>query len=133
MVVAGDLGSRGDAPRFAVAGAEAGDILFRVTGNMLSGKNGDGMGGAVPKGTVCLFRPFAGAPSKTDVYLIRRRDGQAFGATSAEWTVGMLQVSNGGAAVRVRYRAPQHMECVSEAVMPADAVEPLALFVKPAG
>ena len=79
---------------------------------------------------MCLFRPFSGEASKVDAYLIRRTDGQAFGATGDAWTVGLLQqVNNGG--VRVRYRAAaQHMECASELVMPASAVEPIAVFVK---
>ena len=60
---------------------------------------------------MCLFRPFSGEASKVDAYLIRRTDGQAFGATGAAWTVGLLQqTSNGG--MRVRYRAAaQYMEC----------------------
>lgn len=130
MVIAGDLAASSDTPRFAVAGAEPGDILFRVSGNMLSGKNGDGQGGSITKGAVCLFRPFAGTPTKSDIYLVRRTDGQAFGATSAEWTVGILQPTNNG-GMRVRYRAAsQHMECVSELVLPATAVQPIATFVK---
>ena len=97
---------------------------------MLSGKNGDGQGGSIAKGSVCLFRPFAGTPTKSDIYLLRRTDGQAFGATSAEWTAGILQPTNNG-GMRVRYRAAsQHMECVSELVMPAAAVQPIAILVK---
>ena len=105
-------------------------MLFRLTANTLSGKNGDGSGGSVPKGKMCLFRPFTGEPSKKDVYLIRRTDGKAFGATGDAWTVGIPQpTSNGG--MRVRYRAASnHMECVSELVLPGDAVEPIAIFVK---
>ncbi|MHC9420728.1 DEAD/DEAH box helicase (plasmid) [Sphingomonas citri] len=132
MIVAGDLTGDAATPRYAVGGAEAGDLLFRVTGNMLSGKNGDGQGGAVESGALCLFRPFSGTPTKTDVYLLRRKDGHAFGSTSAEWTVGVLQPVTGG--MRIRYRAAsQHMECASELVVPADAVEVLARFVKVAG
>jgi len=129
MIVAGDLVGDAATPRYAVPGADAGDLLFRVTGNMLSGKNGDGQGGAVVSGAVCLFRPFTGTPTKTDLYLLRRKDSHAFGSTSAEWTVGVLQPVNGG--MRIRYRAAsQHMECASELVVPADAVEVVAQFVK---
>jgi hypothetical protein len=36
--------------------------------------------------------------------------------------------------MRVRYRAAaQYMECASELVMPASAVEPIAVFVKAVG
>jgi ATP-dependent helicase YprA (DUF1998 family) len=132
MVIAKDLSPSGDKPRFAVLGAQAGEILFRITGNMLSGKNGDGQGGTVAKGAMCLFRPFSGTPSKTDVYLIRRTDGRAFGSTGAEWTVGILQQTANG--VRVRYKAaPQHMECVSELVQPRDAIDPVAVLVRVVG
>jgi hypothetical protein len=84
----------------------------------------------VLKGALCLFRPLNGEASKVDAYLIRRTDDQAFGATGAAWTVGLLQqTSNGG--MRVRYRAAaQYMECASELVMPANAVAPIAVFVK---
>jgi hypothetical protein len=79
-----------------------------------------------------LFRPFTGTPTKTDLYLLRRKDGHAFGSTSAEWTVGVLQPVNGG--MRIRYRAAsQHMECASELVVPAEEVEVLAHFVKVVG
>ena len=130
MVVARDLEPVGDQPHYSVAGAKDGDMLFRLTANTLSGKNGDGSGGSVPKGKMCLFRPFTGEPSKIDVYLIRRTDGKAFGTTGDAWTVGIPQpTSNGG--TRVRYRAAStHMECVSELVLPGDAVEPVAIFVK---
>ena len=76
------------------------------------------------------FPPFSGEVSKVDAYLIRRTDGQAFGATGAAWTVGLLQqTTNGG--MRVRYRAAaQRMECASELVKPASAIEPIAVFVK---
>ncbi|TPK87367.1 DEAD/DEAH box helicase [Mesorhizobium sp. B2-4-17] len=129
QVAAGVMEPGESAPRFAVLGSEVNDILFRLTANTLSGKRGDG-NGEVPKGTMCLFRPFSGEIVKTDAYLVRRTDDQAFGATGAAWTVGLLQpVSNGG--MRVRYRAAsQHMECASELVMPADAVVPIAVFVK---
>ena len=130
MVIASDLAPSGDVARYAVAGAAAGDVLFRLTANTLSGKSGDGANGPVSKGTMCLFRPFTGEPSKKDIYLIRRTDGSAFGATGSEWTVGIPQPgSNGG--MRVRYRAAsQHMECVSELIVPANAIEPIAIFVK---
>lgn len=132
MVVAKDLSPPSDTPRFAVAGTQAGEVLFRITGNMLTGKNGDGQGGTVAKGALCLFRPFSGTPSKTDVYLIRRTDGKAFGSTGAEWTVGILQQTANG--VRVRYRAaPQYMECVSELVQPRDAIDPVAVLVRVVG
>jgi hypothetical protein len=128
QAITGSLEPGTRARRFAVPGAELGDILFRLDANTLSGTKGDGSR-PVPKGTMCLFRPLTGAPTLADAYLIRRTDGKAFGATGAEWTVGRLQaVSNG---VRVRYRADsKHMECASELVMPADVVEPIALFVK---
>jgi ATP-dependent helicase YprA (DUF1998 family) len=132
MIVAGNLAGDAASPRYAVGGAEAGDLLFRVTGNMLSGKNGDGQGGTVLAGALCLFRPFSGTPTKTDLYLLRRTDGHAFGSTSAEWTVGVLQPVTGG--MRIRYRAASHhMECASELVVPADAVAALAQFVKVVG
>ncbi|WP_448040525.1 DEAD/DEAH box helicase [Bradyrhizobium liaoningense] len=132
MVIAKDLSPPENTPRFAVPGAQAGDVLFRVTGNMLTGRNGDGQGGSVVKGALCLFSPFSGTPSKTDVYLIRRTDDRAFGSTGAEWTVGILQETANG--VRVRYKAaPQHMECVSELVQPPEAVEAIAVLVKVVG
>jgi hypothetical protein len=133
QAIDGKLKPAASAARFAVAGAEKGDFLFRLNANSLSGKKGDGVGAPVPKGSLCLFRPFSGEVSKVDAYLIRRTDGKAFGATGAPWTVGLLQqTSNGG--MRVRYRAAaQYMECASELVMPASAVEPLAVFVKAVG
>lgn len=130
QAIAGSITPTPNAPRFEVAGAEKGDFLFRLAANTLSGKKGDGAGAPVTKGTFCLFHPFSGTPTKVDAYLIRRTDGNAFGATGAAWTVGLLQQVNGG-GVRVRYRAAaQHMECASELVMPGSAVEPIALFVK---
>jgi hypothetical protein len=133
MIVAGDIAGDPSTPRYAVSGAEPGDLLFRVEGNMLSGKNADGQGGAVQSGALCLFRSFADAPGRTDICLLRRTDGKAFGSTSAEWTVGILQAA-GSDAMRIRYRAAsQHMECVSELVVPATAVEVLARFVKVVG
>jgi ATP-dependent helicase YprA (DUF1998 family) len=129
MVVAGMLGGDAATLRYSVSGAKDGDLLFKITGNMLTGKNGDGQGGMVTNGALALFRPFAGTPTRTDVYLLRRKDGKAFGATSAGWTVGILQPANGG--MRIRYRAAsQYMECVSEMVVPADEVDVLAHFVK---
>lgn len=139
MLVSGDLVGDGATPRYAVPGAEQGDLLFRVIGNMLSGKNGDGQSGAVPSGALCLFRPFSGIPTKSDAYLLRRTDGHAFGATSAEWSVGLLQPQQGAAdsqdakKTRIRYRAAsQHLECASELV-PSNAIEVLARFVKVVG
>ncbi|MGE0677728.1 DEAD/DEAH box helicase [Pseudolabrys sp.] len=131
QAVEGNVKPAAPAVRFAVAGAERDDFLFRLNANTLSGKKGDGTGAPVAKGSLCLFRPFSGEASKVDVYLIRRTDGLAFGATGAAWTVGLLQqTSNGG--MRVRYRAAvQHIECASELVMPASAVEAIAAFVKP--
>lgn len=130
MVVAGDIEPDDKQPRYSVADAEVGDMLFRLTANTLSGKNVDGKGGSVPNGTMCLFRPFNGEPSKTDIYLIRRTDGKAFGATGESWTVGIPQLTNDN-GMRVRYRAaPNHMECVSELVLPGDTVEPIAIFVE---
>lgn len=119
MIIAGKLADDPHRPRYAVSGADPGDILFRVKGNMLSGKNADGQGGTVQSGALCLFRPTVGTPGKTDICLLRRTDGKAFGSTSTEWTVGILQPAGSG-AMRIRYRAAsQHMECVSELVVPA--------------
>jgi hypothetical protein len=79
---------------------------------------------------MCLFRPHKGDAGKNEVYLIRRTDGKAFGATGKDWTVGLLQpLITGG--IRVRYRPESHfMECASELVQPAEVVQFLALFVK---
>jgi ATP-dependent helicase YprA (DUF1998 family) len=130
MVIAGNLAGDSGTQKYAVAGAETNDLLFRVKGNMLSGKNGDGQGNAVSSDALCLFRPLSDAPGKTEICLLRRTDGKAFGSTSAEWTVGILQPA-GTDGTRIRYRAAsQHMECVSELVVPATAVEVLARFVK---
>jgi hypothetical protein len=130
QAIEGNVKPPANAPRFAVAGAEEDDFLFRINANTMSGKKGDGAGAPVPKGTLCLFRPFSGEASKVDAYLIRRTDGRAFGATGSAWTVGLLQqVNNDG--MRVRYRAAaQYMECASELVLPGSAVEPIAVFVK---
>jgi ATP-dependent helicase YprA (DUF1998 family) len=129
LVVARDLDAKPGQPCYLVADAEVGDMLFRLTANTLSGKNRDG-GRPVPKGTMCLFRPFTGEPSNREVYLIRRTDGKAFGATGEGWTVGIPQRRDNG-GTRVRYRAASdHMECVSELVLPGDAVDPIAKFVK---
>ncbi len=112
------------APRYAVAEAEAGDFLFKLDANTLSGK------ADVAKGTMCLFRPFVGEPTKTDIYLIRRSDGEAFGATRASWTVGMLQALEKD-QTRVRYRAASHhMECSSQLVQPSSALVAVAQFIK---
>jgi hypothetical protein len=124
QVVNGYTVAEADAPRFAVADAEAGDFLFKLDANTLSGKAG------VAKGTMCLFRPFTGEPTKTDVYLIRRSDGEAFGATRAGWTVGQLQPLDGD-QIRVRYRAASHhMECSSQLVQPSSSVIAVAQFIK---
>ena len=107
QAIEGNVKPAASTVRFAIAGSEKGDFLFRLNANSLSGKKGDGTGAPVPKGSLCLFRPFSGEASKFDAYLIRRTDGQAFGATGAAWTVGLLQqTSNGG--MRVRYRAAAH-------------------------
>ncbi|MEX2616004.1 MAG: DEAD/DEAH box helicase [Alphaproteobacteria bacterium] len=132
-VGAGNLAPAATASRFAVSDAEEGDILFRLTANVLSGKKGDGSA-PVPKGTMCLFRPHDGgadqATETTDVFLLRRTDGKVFGATGEAWTVGLLQSVTGG-GIRVRYRPASHfMECASELVQPAKQVVPVALFVK---
>ncbi len=125
----GDIAALSKAPCFAVPDAEDGDFLFRLDANTLSGKKADGSG-EVFKGAMCLFRPFAAPPTKTDAYLIRRTDGHAFGATGAAWTVGLLQQPATG-GMRVRYRAAsQHMECASELIQPAEAVSPIAVFVR---
>ena len=129
QAVLGDIKPTATAPRFSVPDAENGDFLFRLDANTLSGKKGDGSG-EVPKGTMCLFRPFSGDLTRTDAYLIRRIDGHAFGATGAAWTVGLLQQPGTG-GMRVRYRAAPHcMECASELVQPANAVVPIAQFVR---
>lgn len=128
-VAAGDLLPTADAPRFSVPDAEAGDFLFRLDANTLSGSKGDGSE-EVPKGTVCLFRPHDGPTVKSDIYLIKRTDGSAFGATGDAWTVGQLQILE-GERTRVRYRAASHfMECASELVQPSDALVAIAKFVK---
>lgn len=124
QIVAGDVSADANAPRFAVADAQAGDFLFKLDANTLSGKAN------VPKGTMCLFRPCTGEPTKTDVYLLRRSDGEAFGATRAGWTVGMLQPLE-NEQIRVRYRAASHhMECSSQLVQPSSAVVAIAQFIK---
>jgi ATP-dependent helicase YprA (DUF1998 family) len=129
QVITGDIRPGANAPRFAVPDAEYGDFLFSLDANTLSGKKGGG-NAEVPKGTMCLFRPFSGATTKTEAYLIRRTDGKAFGATGAAWTVGLLQQPGAG-GIRVRYRAASHcLECASELVLPADAVVPIAQFVR---
>jgi hypothetical protein len=124
QIVSGDLAPGTGAPRFLVADAQGDDFLFKLDSNTLSGK------ADVAKGTVCLFRPFSGEPTKTDIYLIRRTDGEAFGATRASWTVGMLQPLDKD-QTRVRYRAASHhMECSSQLVQPSSALVAIAQFVK---
>lgn len=124
QIVLGDVKPYANAPRFAVTDAEAGDFLFKLDANTLSGK------ADVAKGTMCLFRPFAGEPTKTDIYLIRRTDGEAFGATRASWTVGMLQPLIND-QTRVRYSAASHyMECSSQLVQPSSALAAVAQFIK---
>jgi hypothetical protein len=124
QIVAGETTADAQAPRYAVAGAEAGDFLFKLDANTLSGKAN------VAKGTMCLFRPFVGEPTKTDIYLIRRSDGEAFGATRASWTVGMLQALEKD-QTRVRYRAASHhMECSSQLVQPSSVLVAVAQFIK---
>lgn len=124
QIVAGETTADAQAPRYAVAESAAGDFLFRLDANTLSGK------ADVGKGTMCLFRPFVGEPTKTDIYLIRRSDGEAFGATRASWTVGMLQALEKD-QTRVRYRAASHhMECSSQFVQPSSALVAVAQFIK---
>jgi hypothetical protein len=67
QAVLGDIKPTAAAPRFSVPDAENGDFLFRLDANTLSGKKGDGSG-EVPKGTMCLFRPFSGDLTRTDAY-----------------------------------------------------------------
>jgi ATP-dependent helicase YprA (DUF1998 family) len=124
QIVSGDLVAGAGAARFAVADAQRDDFLFKLDANTLSGK------ADVAKGAMCLFRPFSGEPTKTDIYLIRRTDGEAFGATRASWTVGMLQPLDKD-QTRVRYRAASHhMECSSQLVQPSSAIVAIAQFVK---
>lgn len=124
QVVSGELVPDTEAPRFAVPDAEGDDFLFKLDANTLSGKAN------IARGTMCLFRPFSGEPTKTDIYLIRRVDGEAFGATRASWTVGMLQTLDKD-QTRVRYRAESHhMECSSQLVQPSSALVAIAQFVK---
>ena len=124
QIISGDLLPSIDANRFAVGDAQAGDFLFKLNANTLSGKAN------VAKGTMCLFRPFIGEPTKVDFYLIRRTDGEAFGATRASWTVGMLQPLEND-QTRVRYRAESHhMECSSQVVRPSSSIEVIAQFVR---
>lgn len=128
-VAAGNLAPAPNALRFAVSGAQDGDILFRLNANVLSGKKGDGAA-PVRKGTMCLFRPHVGEVEKAEVYLLHHLGGKAFGATGEAWTVGLLQKTLNDTKVRVRYRpASQFMECASE-VQPAEDVVAIAQFVK---
>lgn len=124
QVESGDLMPASGASRFSVSDAKPGDFLFKLDANTLSGKD------KIAKGTMCLFRPFVGEPEKTDVYLIRRADGEAFGATRAGWTAGKLQVLPDN-KTRVRYpAASHHMECSSELVQPSDVLIVMAKFVR---
>ncbi len=124
QIVSGDLAATANAARFAASEAEPGDFLFKLDANTLSGKTD------VAKGTMCLFRPFAGEPTLTDIYLIRRTDTEAFGATRAGWTVGRLQPLPND-QTRVRYpAASHHMECSSQLVQPSSALIPVAQFLK---
>ena len=124
QILAGENSASANAPRFSVADAQEGDFLFKLDANTLSGK------ADVAKGTMCLFRPFAGEPTKIDVYLIRRNDGEAFGATRAGWTVGLLQPLDNN-QTRIRYRAASHhMECSSQLVQPSSSITAVAQFIK---
>ncbi len=126
QIVSGDMTPSPGASRFTVGDAQPGDFLFKLDANTLSGK------AQIAKGTMCLFRPFIGNPDKTDVYLIRRTDGGAFGATRAGWTVGRLQTFASD-QTRVRYpAASNHMECSSELVQPSSVLSVLAKFIKAA-
>lgn len=117
------------APKYDVGPAEKNDFLFRLDAHTLSGPKGDG-NSAVPAGALCLFRPFTGQVSPQSIYLLSRSDSRAFGATGAEWTVGLLQNSPSG-GMRVRYRAASdRLECASELVQPADAIQVLAEFIR---
>lgn len=118
-----------NATRYAVPDAQAGDFLFRLTANTLSGAKGDGSR-PVPKGTLCLFRPVNGAIDEKEVYLIHHPNGEAFGATGESWTVGILQ-PRGMEGTRIRYRADsKHLECASELVPSTKTVVAFAKFVK---
>jgi hypothetical protein len=122
------IGKPGD-PKYDVGPAEKNDFLFRLDAHTLSGPKGDG-NSAVPAGALCLFRPFTGQVSPQSIYLLSRSDSRAFGATGAEWTVGLLQNSPGG-GMRVRYRAASdRLECASELVQPADTIQVLAEFIR---
>ena len=117
------------APKVAVGSHESGDFVMNLDANTMDGPLGDGQR-AVLRGTPCLFRPVNGSPlDGKQVYLLRRTDGRAFGATQNEWTVGTPQLTTGG--VRVRYRAAtKRLECASEVVSPPHAVEAIATFVR---
>ncbi|MBY3294460.1 DEAD/DEAH box helicase [Rhizobium laguerreae] len=118
-----------NAGRYPVAVAQENDFVFRLNANTLSGSKGDGTR-AVPKGTLCLFRPVDGPPVDNEVYLIHHQDGDAFGATGDSWTVGIIQ-DKGAEGTRVRYRADsRHMECASELVPPTRTIVALAKFIK---
>ncbi|MEA2906275.1 MAG: hypothetical protein QOI12_3662 [Alphaproteobacteria bacterium] len=116
-------------PRYDVGAVEPGDFLFRLNAHTLSGIKGDGTA-PVAKGALCLFRPHQGETLLQTIYLIRRSDSHAFGATGAAWTVGHLQHSKAG-GMRVRYRAaPDRMECASELVQPVESILAIAKFIR---
>jgi hypothetical protein len=128
-VLSGAEPSTAEGARYDVGAAEPGDFLFRLEAHTLSGAKGDGAA-PVSKGTLCLFRPHRSDTVPQTTYLIVRRDGLAFGATAAAWTVGQLQASRSG-GMRVRYRAaPDRMECASEVVQPTEALCAIACFVR---
>lgn len=126
ILAGADLAS---AQKVAAGSHEPGDFVMRLDANTLDGPLGDGQA-PVPKGTPCLFRPLQGeAIDPKRIYLLRRLDGRAFGATHNVWTVGSVQQVKDG--VRVRYRAASHrLECASEVISPAEAVEAIAGFVR---
>jgi hypothetical protein len=120
-----------EAPKVAAGVHEPGDFVMNLEANTLDGPLGDGQR-AVLRGTPCLFRPIKGEPlDGKKIYLLRRTDGRAFGATQSEWTVGTPQPTTDGDAIRVRYRAAaKRLECASEVIAPAPVVEALATFVR---
>lgn len=128
-ILRGTNASTAAGPRYEAGASEAGDFLFYLDAHTLSGSSGGNPG--VPKGSLCLFRPFAGEVQRNGVYLIVRTDGEAFGATGAAWTVGLLQKPMSGDGMRVRYRvSADRVDCPSELIKPADVVNPIAEFIK---
>lgn len=118
-----------EGPRVAVGAFEPGDFVMTLDTQTLGGPLGDGQA-PVPKGAYCLFRPVnaTAAVDPRQVYLLRRSDGAAFGATHQDWTVGQLQQLQDGA--RVRYRAaPERTECASERLEAGVAI-PIAQFIR---